>query len=101
MATPSDDIFENSSVAELLKALLLLESESDAKSFLRDLLTENELKEFAMRWQVARMLHEKLPYSHIERETGLSSTTIARISKWLSTGTGGYQKMLEKFAQLP
>jgi len=100
MAKTSDDLWQNSSVVDLLKALLLLESESDAKSFLRDLLTENELREFAMRWQVARMLHQKLSYSHIERETGLSSTTIARISKWLSAGTGGYQNMLKKFDEI-
>lgn len=42
------------------------------------------------------MLNDKISYSQIVKETGLSSTTVARISKWLNNGMGGYQLMLEK-----
>ncbi len=79
---------------ELFKAILFLTTEEECKKFFRDLLTEAELKEFANRWKVARMLDKKTQYTKIEKETGMSSTTIARIQKWLTNGMGGYQLIL-------
>ena len=32
----------------------------------------------------------------IEKETGMSSTTIARINKWLTNGMGGYRLILKR-----
>ncbi|MBD3244908.1 MAG: DNA-binding transcriptional regulator, partial [Candidatus Moranbacteria bacterium] len=52
--------------------------------------------EFANRWKAARMLYNKEPYKKIEQQTGLSSTTIARVSKWLQKGMRGYRGMIEK-----
>jgi TrpR-related protein YerC/YecD len=52
-------------------------------SFLRDLLSEKEIIEFSKRFEVANMLYEKISYSKIEEKTGMSSTTIARVSKYL------------------
>ena len=81
---------------ELFTAISLLESQQETKRFLRDLLTEAELKEFANRWKVAQMLEKKIAYKDIERTTGMSSTTIARIQKWLTNGMNGYKNMLKK-----
>ncbi len=80
----------------LYKAILSLKNEKEADKFLRDLLTEAEISEFANRWKAARMLDEKVQYEIIVRETGMSSTTIARISKWLNNGMGGYKLMLKR-----
>lgn len=79
---------------ELFKAILSLKSEDECRKFFRDLLTEAEIKEFSNRWKVAQMLDQKIPYEEIAKETGMSSTTIARISKWLTDGLGGYKLML-------
>ncbi len=87
---------QNKNVQELYKAILALESEAECKKFFRDLLTEAEIKEFANRWQVARMLNQNISYEVIEKKTGMSSTTIARISKWLNKGMGGYKLMLQR-----
>lgn len=76
-------------------AFLQLKTQEDCKNFLRDLLTEKEMKEFINRWKVVRMLDKKVSYEEITRSTGMSSTTIARISRWLNNGMGGYQKMLK------
>jgi TrpR-related protein YerC/YecD len=81
---------------DLLQALLLLEDPKEAQMFLRDLLTEKELTEFGKRWKAARLLSEQVPYSRIVAQTGLSTATVARISRWLSKGTGGYQLMLDR-----
>ncbi len=80
----------------LFKTILKLESLDECQNFLRDLLTVAEIKEFANRWKVAQMLAKKTDYKKIEKETGMSSTTIARISKWLSGGMGGYQQAIKR-----
>lgn len=80
----------------LIEAILSLKSKDEAKRFLRDLLTEGEICEFARRLQTAEMLSKKVPYSVIEKETGFSSTTVARVAKWLSTGEGGYKAVINK-----
>lgn len=80
----------------LFDALLSLENYDECRKFLRDLLTEAELKEFTNRWKVARMLSKRVPYETIEKETGMSTTTIARISKWLNDGMGGYKLMIKR-----
>ena len=88
----------NKRIGELIGAILALENRNTAKKFLRDLLTESELIEFGNRWKAARMLSEKIPYTKIVKETGLSSTTVDRVSDWLNKGTGGYKLMLNKIA---
>ncbi|MBI2613098.1 hypothetical protein HYW59_04845 [Candidatus Kaiserbacteria bacterium] len=78
----------------LLRALLSLKNADEAGRFLRDLLTKAEIAEFAKRFRAAEMLAKKEPYSAIERETGLSSTTVARVSKWLKGKEGGYRRVI-------
>jgi TrpR-related protein YerC/YecD len=80
----------------LLRAVLSLKTADEAGRFLRDLLTEEEIKEFARRFQTAEMLAANVPYSAIEKKTGLSSTTVARVSKWLVGKGGGYRSVIGK-----
>lgn len=87
---------DNKRILELADAILALKTRNEAKRFLRDLLTEKELIEFGNRWKAARMLSQSVLYTEIEKETGLSSTTVARVSKWLNAGKGGYKLMLQK-----
>lgn len=90
--------WDNEATEDLVKAVLKLRNTREAKAFFRDLLTENELVEFGNRWKVARMLSRGVPYSEIGRQTWMSSTTIARIQKWLQAGRGGYRTMLTRTA---
>ena len=83
-------------IDELLKAILTIKDLEEARNFFRDLLTEKELLEFGNRWQAAKMLEQKIPYTEIQKETGLSSRTIARVAKWLFAGKGGYQNLIKK-----
>lgn len=62
------------------------------QEFLRDVMTENEIKEISARFRAAQMLRAGKTYGAIIKETGLSSRTIARISEWMSKGAGGYEK---------
>lgn len=80
----------------LIQSILALKTENEAGRFLRDLMTEKEIKEFAKRLKAAEMLTEKIPYSIIEKETGLSSTTVARVAKWLNGKGGGYKIIINR-----
>ena len=82
----------------LIEAILTLRTPEEAKRFLRDLLTEKEITEFNNRWQAAQMLNNQVSYSEIISKTGLSSTTVARIAKWLKGNVGGYRLVLRRFA---
>ena len=90
--------WDNKTTEELLEAICALKNKNEAKRFLRDLLTEQEIIEFSKRWQAARMLNKNVPYSEIEDKTGLSSTTIARVSRWLNQGMGGYKLMISRLS---
>ena len=89
--------WDNKKTQNLVKAILALKNAKEAKSFLRDLLTAPELNEFGNRWLAAQRLDKGVPYSTIQTQTGLSSTTIARISKWLKKGRGGYGLVISRF----
>jgi len=85
----------------LIQAILTLKTENETGRFLRDLMTEKEIKEFAKRLKAAEMLMEKISYSVIEKETGLSSTTVARVAKWLNGKGGGYKIIINKLHNNP
>ena len=87
-------------IEAMYAAVLSLESTKEAKAFFRDLLTETEIREFAERWKAARMLASGVPYTEIIRQTGLSSTTVARVARWVKKGTGGYRLALKRVGVL-
>lgn len=87
---------ETSETEALFATILKLENMEEAKMFFRDLLTENEIQEFSKRWKAARMLDAGETYLTIQEATGLSSTTVARISQWLQSGMDGYKLMLNR-----
>lgn len=80
----------------LFEAIGKLKNLDETRRFFRDLLTEKEIMEFGQRWKVARMLAKRIRYTKIAQETGMSSTTIARVHKWLKKGMGGYKIVLER-----
>jgi TrpR-related protein YerC/YecD len=80
----------------LYEAILTLKTLAEARRFFRDLLTQTEIEEFAERWKTARLLVSGVPYTRIVEETGISSTTVARVSRWVKKGTGGYKLALKR-----
>ena len=83
-------------INKLYDAIVSIKERKECEEFLRDLLTETELNEVATRWLVARLLDKGTTYIEIESITGLSSTTVARVHKWLKKSKGGYVAMLDK-----
>lgn len=84
------------SKTELYKAILGLKNLREAEIFFHDLLTKEEQAAFANRWQVAKMLYEGASYVEIQKMTSLSSTTVARTSKWVKKGKGGFLLALKR-----
>jgi len=74
----------------LVAALLCLRSVDECRAFLRDLCTPAELQAMADRWAVVECLQRSLPYREIQRQTGVSMTTIGRVARYLAQGNGGY-----------
>ena len=82
-------------VNDLLRVLSALDDEDVIFALLEDLFTIREIRETSQRLAVARMLSEGASYAVIEKATGASATTIARVSKCLAYGTGGYEAALD------
>ena len=88
--------------AELAAALASLASGEEARAVLRDLCTPAEIRTLAERWQVARLLDEgKLTYRDIHDATGVSTTTIVRVARFLKEEqNGGYRLLLDRLKGL-
>lgn len=82
-------------VDNLLTVLAGMSDPDEVFALLEDLFTVREIKDTSQRLEVARMLQRGSSYAAIEQATGASATTIARVSKALNYGTGGYARAFE------
>lgn len=80
---------------KLQEAFLKFNNKSEVFSFLRDLLTEWEILEFTQRLEIAEMLNNWESYKKIEEATWASSTTIARVAKFLNWDFWGYRRVFK------
>ena len=80
----------------LFRAILSLRTEDECARFLTDLCTPAELEALVDRWAVVGFLSEGLPYRRIHELTGVSVTTIGRVARFLTAGSGGYGTALER-----
>ncbi|MGB6230309.1 MAG: YerC/YecD family TrpR-related protein [Litorimonas sp.] len=83
---------------DLCDALARIDDSSSMRAVLIDLCTPAELRALSERWRVAKMLDEgEMSYRDISAETGVSTTTIGRVSRFLKDEPhGGYRLMLEQ-----
>ena len=86
--------------AGLYRAILTLRTEQECRQFFADLCTPAELEALVDRWAVVAHLAEGLPYRRIHELTGVSVTTIGRVARFLSTGSGGYRTALKRLSAL-
>lgn len=82
---------KHSALLDLMHALSVLKNKDEAMQFFTDLCTPAELEAMADRWQVVPLLRQGIPYRTIHEQTGVSVTTITRVARCLSFGTGGYE----------
>jgi len=84
----------------LMKAVLALDNEEDAYRFFEDLCTIPEIRSIAQRFEVAVLLRQGETYQKIAEQTGASSATISRVNRSLSYGADGYDRVLQRMAEL-
>jgi TrpR-related protein YerC/YecD len=82
----------------LFAAIVTLKSVDECRSFFRDLCTPAELQAMADRWAVVELLERGLPYREIHKQTGVSVTTIGRVARYLTSGSGGYKVVTERLS---
>ena len=91
MSEPKTEKNEEELKAALVSVFAKMTDETQVEALLADLFTEKEIRDQASRLQVAKMLDAGLSYAEIEKITGVSATTISRVSKCLAHGPGGYR----------
>lgn len=91
-----DNLALKNKIKDIIMYLSLTENYDEIYNFLRDLLSEKEIIELSRRFKVAELLQQKIPYTIIEANTKMSSTTISRISKYLKWDNKGYLNALLK-----
>jgi len=85
---------------DLCDALLTAESQVEMRHLLVDLCTPAEIRTMAERWHVARLLDSgELPYREIHERTGVSTTTIVRVGRFLRQERNrGYRRAIDRLA---
>lgn len=78
------------------KAVLSLNTAEECAAFFNDVCTIQELEALAQRMEVAIRLKNGESYIDINKETGASTATISRVSKYLNYGAGGYETVIER-----
>ena len=86
----------------LAEALAALRSGEEARALLADLCTPAEIHSLAERWQVARLLDAgTMTYREIHEATGVSTTTIVRVARFLrQEDNRGYRLLLDRTKDL-
>lgn len=80
----------------LYKALLALKTVEEAEMFLTDLCTPAEIQAMTDRWKAVQWLEQGLPYRKIYEQGGVSTATVTRVARCLSSGAGGYRLLLKR-----
>jgi len=81
---------------DLFEVLLALRNTPEVRNFFDDLCTPAELQALVDRWQVVEYLQKDLPYRRIHDLTGVSVTTIGRVARCLTDGSGGYKTAIDR-----
>ena len=86
---------------ELAEGFIAVQSVEEMERYLVDLCTPAELRALAERWHVAKLLdNTELSYRDINAKTGVSTTTIGRVARFLKDEPHqGYRAVLDRQAK--
>lgn len=82
----------------LSRAMVTIKDADEMEAFLIDLCTPAELRALSERWHVAQLLDQgETSYREINKLTGVSTTTIGRVARFLrDEAYGGYRSVLKR-----
>ena len=81
---------------ELVKVLTEIDSEKDTEKFLREILTEKEINDVTLRWQLLKELYKGDTQRKIAQRHKISLCKITRGSKLLKDKESMMNKVLKK-----
>ena len=81
---------------EMYKAILTLRDVDECMRFFDDLCTVTELMAMEQRYQVAKLLLEDKVYLDILLETKASTSTISRVKRMVTGGTGCIKRVIHR-----
>ena len=91
--------YQNEATERLFQAILSLNTLEECKRFFEDACTIKEILDIAQRFEVARMLTDKMSYQQISQQTGVSTATISRVNRCITYGGGGYKTAIERLKE--
>lgn len=81
---------------KLYEAILTLQTKEECSAFFNDICTIQEVESLAQRIDVAMRLKKGENYIDINKNTGASTATISRVSRYLNYGAGGYDIVIQR-----
>lgn len=102
-SSPSPTSDSKQLLEDLCRALLTPGTVPEMQRLLTDLCTPAEVRTLAERWHVARLLDgTDLSYRDIHEATGVSTTTIVRVARFLKQEPHqGYRAAIDRLAESP
>jgi TrpR-related protein YerC/YecD len=91
-----DERVYSEDIRTLCATFAAIDDPDKISALLEDCCTIREVHEMAQRLRVAQLLSQGTSYALIQERTGASATTIARVSKSLNYGAGGYRYALDE-----
>ncbi len=91
----SDSKYKNPMTDALFEAILTLQDEDECYKFFEDVCTIREIRDIALRLEVARQLRRGVTVAAIAQQLGVSTTTVSRVNRCLHYGAGGYDLVLK------
>jgi TrpR-related protein YerC/YecD len=87
-------------ISNLWNAFTLIDNRDETVRFLQELLSPTEIRMFAKRVQIAKMLLEGHQYPTIKSHVRVTDSTISSVSNQIQYGNGGYSKILNKLIKI-
>lgn len=81
----------------LFSLLAKIDDKKDMEKLFLDLCTYKEVEQMATRLKSAKLLKGGYTYNKVIEEVDISSATLARVSRCVSHGSGGYNVVLDKY----
>jgi len=83
-------------IRDIAEIILSINNIEDMTEFLNEILTDNEKKDLAIRWELLERLYDGQPQRAIASELGISLCRITRGARILKSGDSVIEKILKK-----
>lgn len=80
----------------LAKSILKFKSIPELTKFLDDLLTEQEITDFAQRLRIAKGIVQDKTYQEVSEKVDASTTTVTKVGQAIKYGRGAFGKLFGK-----